>query len=92
MTMNIKKSKNRFFIGDNIENAIAEITFAKESANVIVINHTYVAKHLRGKGTEIALVNSVVEYAREENIKIIPVCPFAKGIMVHKNEYQDVLL
>ena len=38
------------------------------------------------------LVKKIVEYARQENKKIIPLCPFAKGMMTKSNEYKDVLL
>jgi predicted GNAT family acetyltransferase len=37
------------------------------------------------------MVSAAVEYARENDIKIVPVCPFVKEIIDETPEYQDVL-
>ena len=81
----IKKENNLFYVGDNAEHTLAEITFFPTGADKIIIDHTYVSEGQK-------LVKKVVEYARQENKKIIPLCPFAKGIMTKSNEYKDVLL
>lgn len=88
----IKKDNNKFYIGENIENALAEITFVPTGADKIIIDHTYVSDSLRGQKIGLQLVNKVVEYARKENKKIIPLCPYAKRVMTQSNEYKDVLI
>ena len=88
----IKRENNLFYVGDNAEHALAEITFVPTGADKIIIDHTYVSEALKGQGVGQKLVKKVVEYARQENKKIIPLCPFAKGIMTKSNEYKDVLL
>lgn len=87
----IKKDINKFYIGEDAEHAIAEITFVPNGNDNIIIDHTYVSESLKGKGVGGQLVNKVVEYARKENKKIIPLCPFAKNVMTKSNEYKDVL-
>lgn len=74
----IKKDKNQFYIGENVENALAEITFVPTSESKIIIDHTFVSDSLRGQGIALQLVKKVVEYVRVENKKIIPLCPYAK--------------
>ncbi|WP_433754219.1 GNAT family N-acetyltransferase [Paenibacillus amylolyticus] len=37
------------------------------------------------------LIKAMVEYARENGIKILPLCPFAKGRFERISEYADVL-
>ena len=88
----IKKENNQFYLGEDAEHALAEITFVPTGADKIIIDHTYVSEVLKGQGVGKQLVQKVVEYARQENKKIIPLCPFAKGIMTKSNEYSDVLL
>jgi predicted GNAT family acetyltransferase len=88
----IKKDRNKFYIGENIKNVVAEITFVPAGESQIIIDHTYVSDSLRGQGIAFQLVKKVVEYAREENKKIIPVCSYAKKIMIQNEEYQDVLV
>ena len=39
----IKKDKNKFYIGENSQNALAEITFVPDGEGKIIVNHTYVS-------------------------------------------------
>ena len=88
----IKKGKNQFYISENVENVLAEITFVRINENEITINHTYVSDALSGRGVALQLVKKVVEYARQENKKIIPLCPYAKKVMMESDEYEDILI
>lgn len=88
---NIKKDIGQFYIGENPENSIAKITFFLTGKDKITIDHTYVSDNLKGQGIGHQLVEKVVEFARQENKKIIPVCSFAKKIMTQNEEYADVL-
>lgn len=92
--MEIKKElnghKGSFYIETNIGRA-AEMTFTMAGAEIMIIDHTDVGDTLRGKGAGLQLVMAGVEYARENNIKIIPLCPFAKSVFDKKDEIKDVL-
>lgn len=68
----------------------AEIAFHTEG-NRIVIEHTEVAEAWRGKNVGRQLVDRVVEEARERGMKITPLCPFARKVMMASDEYADVL-
>ncbi|AWK51718.1 GNAT family N-acetyltransferase [Clostridium beijerinckii] len=87
----IKKDKNKFYIGENSQNALAEITFVPEGESKIIVNHTYVSESLRGQGIALKLVEKVIEYARQENIKIIPLCSYVEKVMTRNDKYKDVL-
>ncbi|MFA7700466.1 MAG: GNAT family N-acetyltransferase [Bacilli bacterium] len=86
------KDKDRFYMGGSEDNALAEVTFKKHKDNIIILDHTYVNRKLRGRGMGKILVDRVVQYARENNLKIIPTCPFAKDIMEMSKAYADVLM
>lgn len=88
--MDIKPGKNKFYIGDEEENPLAEIIITNTDKNVIVIEHTYVSNELKGKGVAKQLVKRVVDYAMKENKKIIPVCDFAKKEFMKNKEYGSV--
>lgn len=88
----IQSGENRFFIGDDPKKPIAEITFRLVgNDNILVIDHTYVAEELRGEGIARKLIDKVVEYARAENKKIVPLCPYAKKLMIGNPEFDDIL-
>ncbi|MNI41175.1 Acetyltransferase (GNAT) family protein [compost metagenome] len=86
----IEQGEGRFYIaGDGKD--LAEITYKQGEAGVWVIDHTYVSEDLRGQGTGEQLVRAVVDKAREENVKIIPQCPYAAKQFERHAEYADVL-
>ena len=90
--MEIKKGNNRFYIGDTEENPIARITWKNGGNNIIIIDHTIVDPSLRGQGIAGKLLDRVVEMARAENLKIVPVCSYAVVKMSRSDKYKDVLL
>ncbi|WP_054958563.1 GNAT family N-acetyltransferase [Paenibacillus dakarensis] len=72
----IRSENGRFFMEDQGQ-TVAEITFSSLGDNVISIDHTFVSPQLRGKGIAEQLIRKVIEYAREENLKINPTCSYA---------------
>lgn len=82
-------NEGAFYLEENGER-LAEMVYTKEKDRMI-IQHTEVDESLRGKNIGFELVEHAVEYAREANLKIVPLCPFAKKIIERHKEFQDVL-
>lgn len=70
---------------------VGEMTYSIANPNLIIIDHTEVGEELKGKGAGVQMLNAAVEYAREHQIKIIPLCPFVKSVFDKKEEIRDVL-
>lgn len=87
----IKKGLNKFYIGETEENTLAEVILSDTSKDVIKIEHTFVGEKLKGKGAGKLLIRKVVDFAIEENKKIMPVCVFAKKEFDKNKEYESVL-
>ena len=88
--LNIEGNKGAFYIAsEGTTNALMSFVFAGE--HQIIIDHTEVRPEFNGKGYGKALVAQSVHYARENGIKIIPLCPFAKKVFDKTPEFQDVL-
>ena len=83
-------SKGSFYVEEDGQR-LAKMTFSKAGDNRIIIDHTEVSDSLRGKNVGKQLVAAAVEYARKNNIKILPLCPFAKSVFERVKEYGDVL-
>ena len=83
-------SKGVFFVEENGER-LARMTFSKAGDHLIIIDHTEVSDALRGKNVGKQLVTGAVAYARKNNLKILPLCPFAKSVFEKVTEFQDVL-
>ena len=57
----------------------------------VIIGHTDVDDRLRGQGAGKQLVKAAVEWARAEQRKLMPLCPFAKSVFDKTADYSDVL-
>lgn len=71
--------------------SIGESTYSK-SKDIWIIDHTFVEKEYGGQGIAGKLVAELVEQARVNNVKIMPLCPFAKREFDKTPEYADVLV
>jgi predicted GNAT family acetyltransferase len=90
---NKKVGTKGIFYVDNDEGAIiAEMVYTMPSMDKMIIEHTEVSDELKGQNVGYQLVKTAVEYARQHNIKIIPLCPFAKKVFDKKPDFHDVLM
>lgn len=88
--VDIQQGENRFFIEVDGEK-LAEITYVNSGDKQITIDHTYVSEKLRGQKVGNVLVERVVEFARQENLQILPQCSFAVREFEKNKHYEDVL-
>jgi uncharacterized protein len=54
--------------------------------------HTEVPVESEGKGVGSAMAKYVLEYAKTNNLKIYPLCPFIKTYIDRHTEYQSLLV
>ncbi|WP_331487317.1 GNAT family N-acetyltransferase [Macrococcoides caseolyticum] len=87
--MEILQGNNKFYVGNEAA-PDAEITF-QSSGDAIVIDHTYTDPKLRGQGIAKQLVERAVDYARENNLKVVPLCPYARVVMERDLEMQSLI-
>ena len=83
------ETKGSFYI-ERDGKRVAEMTYSKAGAERIIIDHTEVADETRGEGLGKKLVYEAVEFARENNLKILPLCPFARSVFSKNAEIRDV--
>ncbi len=83
--------KNGSFYIEVKQKQEALMTFVFAGLDKIIIDHTEVNPVNNGKGFGKKMVVKAVEYARENGIKIIPLCPFAKSVFDKNPELNDVL-
>ncbi len=66
------------------------MTYTWAGNDKFIIDHTEVNPDFSGKGVGKAMVMEAVDFARSNNLKIIPLCPFAKSVFDKVAEIQDV--
>ncbi len=67
------------------------MSYSIAGTELIIIDHTDVEQEFNGKGVGKQMLYKIVEMAREENIKIIPLCPFAASLFKKLEDIKDVL-
>lgn len=92
--MNIKRQddgkKGAFAaMEENVQAGLMTYTWAGNDK--FIIDHTEVDPDFGGQGVGKKMVMAAVEFARENDFKIIPLCPFAKSVFEKVAEIRDVL-
>ncbi len=82
-------SRGMFYI-ESEKGLIGELTYFKSEGNILTIDHTEVKREMENQGIGSSLVKKSVEFARENNFKIEPLCPFAEVQFDMNKSYQDV--
>ncbi|MFV0408281.1 MAG: GNAT family N-acetyltransferase [Paracoccus sp. (in: a-proteobacteria)] len=67
-----------------------EITYTHVAPGVISANHTGVPRARRGQGYAEVLLNHMLQDARENDFKIVPVCPFIAAEYARHPEWSDL--
>lgn len=67
------------------------MTFRMPQDDLIIIDHTEVNEDFQGRKVGDIMLDAVVDKARNENRKIIPLCPFANARFKRRDDIKDVL-
>lgn len=83
------KNRGRFFIRVN-EQEVANMIIGR-AGNDLIIYHTEVLPEAAGKGLAKKLLQSMVDYARENNFKVLAFCPYVFAqFKRHAELYADI--
>jgi hypothetical protein len=66
------------------------MSYSRLNEQVVIIDHTETSPGFEGRGVGRRLVTHGVEWAREHDQQLMPLCPFAKSVFDRMPEWQDV--
>ncbi len=89
-TVRNNSDKRRFEIEIDGHFAVAEYMIINNER--IIFTHTEVARALEGRGLASLLARHAFAWAKEQQLKIMPLCPYMAGYMKRHPEYHDLLL
>lgn len=58
----------------------------------IIIDHTHVNENYKGPGIGKQILENIIAWLRADNIKVMPLCPFAKAQFDKNADFRDVLM
>ncbi|MBE99405.1 GNAT family N-acetyltransferase [Flavobacterium coralii] len=86
---NVDDGKKGHFKATEGDTEAGLMTYTWAGDDKFIIDHTEGNPEFKGVGMK--LLDKAVAFAREKNVKIIPLCPFAKKMFERKEEIRDVL-
>ena len=81
--------KGMFYI-EKDGDIVAELTYTIQDNNIMTLDHTETESNYEGEGLASSLVKHRVEYAKEKDIMIDPLCRYAAAQFKRHEEYQEV--
>ena len=92
MEIEIRERENKgFAIARENEKKAGLMTYSIPDSDFIIIDHTEVDDAFKGQGVGKKLLYKIVDMAREKELKILPLCPFASAMFKKLDDIQDVL-
>lgn len=73
-----------------VKNGIAVLNYAQRG-DTITFTHTGVPTELEGRGLGSQLVRAGLDYARENSLKVVPLCWFVAGYIERHPEYKTLV-
>ena len=89
--MNIKHDKEQqkfFLIKDGKE---SYLLYRMQNNSTMDILRTYVPNEQRHQGLAGKVVKAALEYAKENNLKVIPTCSYTNYFIDNNNEYKALI-
>ena len=88
--LKLKDNGQGAFVIEDGDVRLAEMEMAVNNGN-LTIYHTEVADELKGKGVATQLLSTMAAYAREKQLKVIPLCPYVLAqFKRHEDQYADI--
>ena len=87
---NIKQHGGGYFQALDNGKKAGRMTYS-DAGPKIIIDHTEVSPEYAGRGVGTGMVMACVDYARDNDLRIVPLCPFAKSVFVKDDSIRDVL-
>ncbi|HNN13849.1 MAG TPA: GNAT family N-acetyltransferase [Anaerolineales bacterium] len=79
--------KNRFELW--IDGLLSELNY-RENHGTIVMTHVGVHPAHRGQGVAGKITRTALEYAKEKNLRVVPLCPYVADYLLRNPQYEDL--
>lgn len=84
-------SESQFESYDENGALAGRLIYRKADTGALFATHTKINPQYEGKGYAGKLVDAIVNYAREEQLKVVPVCPYIlRKFRDNPDKYSDV--
>ncbi len=89
MVIQVKKAGSVFYI--RFEDGSKAYLATTEEGDTLKLVETYTPEHKRGRGYGRILVEEAIRYAREKDLKIVPICSYSIYYFLKNPDKRDIL-
>jgi predicted GNAT family acetyltransferase len=89
-TVEVKNNPSHGQFEVHMDDATAFLRYQQKDRSIYLI-HTEVPDEFEGHGIGSALTQAGLDFARENKLRVIPLCPFVQSYLKRHPEYQDLL-
>lgn len=86
----IREPDNHRIVAMDGDTQAGKVTYVKAGEHTLVIDHTFVDNAYRGQGIAQELIKQMVHFAIESNLKLVPLCSFARSEFDKHPQYQEI--
>lgn len=90
MTTAVRDNPTRQRLELEEQGQLAFATYRRQG-DVLYIPHVEAAPALRGTGAAGRLMQGVMEFARAERVRVVPICGYASSWLRRHREFQDLM-
>lgn len=73
-----------------VDGGLALLTYDERDGKLYLL-HTEVPDALEGRGIGSRIVRAALDHARAQEMRVVPLCAFARAYIQRHEEYQDLL-
>lgn len=84
------EKRGKFILLEDSREA-GEISYVWAGEDKFIIDHTETFEGFSGKGYGKKLVLHAIAYAQSKNVKIVPLCPYAKKVMSNDEQLKSMI-
>lgn len=90
MEYNIRHNEPESRFETEVEGKLALVDYRRRD-NIFIVTHTEVPKELEGRGIAAALTKTLLDYIRDNGLRVRPVCSYTKLYIQRHPEYNDIV-
>ncbi|MDU1891140.1 MAG: GNAT family N-acetyltransferase [Dysgonomonas sp.] len=90
MDYNVVHNEKESRFETEVEGLLSLVDYIKKEG-VVLVTHTEVPRKLEGRGIAAALTKTLLEYVRDNNFKVRPICSYTKGYLARNLQYKDII-
>ena len=92
MEHEVRHDKNNQQFITTIKGRVVYLRYSIMSDNIISFDFTYTPPELRGNGLAAIVVREGFKYAEENNLKVIPACPYIYTFLERYPDYKRFIM